>query len=125
MSPIRLSLLVLLAVAAFTVFHAPARVCIPCATPGVCTLPVGLSDKVTKAGLAAIHGKIQVVDTFPDFKVKVVDALPDLRVQVVENFPDKPGKWQFVDTFPDYKIQFVDALPDFTIQFVDAFPGVP
>lgn len=77
-----------------------------------------------KPNLAAIHGRIQVVTSFPDYRVKVVDSFADLHVQVVESFPDKPGRWQMVESFPDYKIQFVDSFPDFTIRYVDSFPGV-
>lgn len=70
-----------------------------------------------------IFGKIQVVDSFPDYKVRVVHAFADLKVQVVTSFPDRPGKWQMVTSRPDYKIQFVKAGEDFTIQYVTDFPG--
>ena len=76
-----------------------------------------------KPDVSAIHGRIQVVTSFPDYRVKVVDSFADLHVQVVESFPDKPGRWQMVESFPDYKIQFVDSFPDFTIRYVDNFPG--
>lgn len=76
-----------------------------------------------KLDVGKIHGRIQYVSSFPDYKVQKVSAFPDLKVQVVESFPDGPGKWQIVDSFPDYKIQLVDAFPDFTVQFVDSFPG--
>lgn len=85
------------------------------------------SNKITKNGYfrgTKLCGKVQVVDSFPDFKVQIVDSFPDLRVQKVESFPDVIGKWQFVDSFPDFKIQYVNSFPDFTIQFVDSFPGV-
>ena len=72
-----------------------------------------------------LYGKVQVVDSFPDFKVQEVTAFPDIKVQRVTAFPDKCGKWQFVKSFPDFKIQFVKSFPDFKVQFVDAFPGVP
>jgi len=42
--------------------------------------------------LSLIHGKIKVVDSFPDYKVKIVESFADLHVQVVESFPDKPGQ---------------------------------
>jgi len=83
--------------------------------------------KITKNGYfrgIKLCGKVQVVDSFPDFKVQVVDSFPDLKVKVVDSFPDEIGKWQFVDSFPDFKIQFVDSFPDFKIQYVDSFPGV-
>ena len=53
----------------------------------------------TTAPVMSIYGKIQVVDSFPDYKVKVVDSFPDLKVKTVSSFPDGPGKWQFVDSF--------------------------
>ena len=74
--------------------------------------------------LSKIYGKIQVVESFPDYKVKIVDSFPDLKVQIVESFPNSEGKWQMVSSFPDYKIQFVESFPDFTIKYVDSFPGV-
>ena len=74
--------------------------------------------------LARVHGRIQVVESFPDYKVKVVESFADLHVQVVESFPDKPGTWKMVDSFPDYRIQFVESFPDFTIKYVSSFPGV-
>ena len=72
-----------------------------------------------------LHGKIKIVDAFPDLKVQVVDAFPDLKVQVVDAFPDKCGKWKMVDAFPDVKIQMVTAFPDIKIKYVNAFPGLP
>ena len=72
-----------------------------------------------------LHGKVQVVDAFPDFEVEVVDAFPDLEVELVDAFPDDCGEWEIVDAFPDFTIEYVDAFPDFTIEYVDAFPGVP
>jgi hypothetical protein len=73
--------------------------------------------------LAKIHGRVQFVTSFPDYRVKVVDNFPDLKVQMVTSFPDKPGQWQMVDSFPDFKVQIVDSFPDFTIQYVTSFPG--
>lgn len=84
----------------------------------------GLIQAAPPADLAAIHGKIQFVDSFPDYKVKVVESFADLHVQMVTSFPDRPGKWQVVTSFPDYKIQLVDSFPDFTIKYVQSFPGV-
>tara|TARA_B100001146_G_C16003498_1_gene357763 strand:+ start:16 stop:366 length:351 start_codon:yes stop_codon:yes gene_type:complete len=89
-------------------------------------------DDLTQANATAltvdvlkIYGKIQIVNSFPDYKVQVVNSFPDLKVQVVNSFPDKPGKWQMVNSFPDYKIQFVNSFPDFKIQYVNSFPGKP
>jgi hypothetical protein len=74
--------------------------------------------------LPKIHGKIQIVTSFPDYKVKIVSSFADLHVKVVESFPDDPGEWQMVESFPDYTIQFVESFPDFTIKYVESFPGV-
>lgn len=74
---------------------------------------------------AALFGRVQVVDSFPDFKVAVVDSFPDLKVKPVSSFPDACGEWRFVDSFPDFTVQFVDSFPDFTIEFVESFPGLP
>ncbi len=81
------------------------------------------AKKASKPPVGKIYGRIQFVNSFPDFKVQQVNAFPDLRVQKVNTFPDGSGKWQIVDSFPDYKIQMVNAFPDFTVQFVDTFPG--
>lgn len=75
--------------------------------------------------VARIYGRIQIVNSFPDYRVKVVRSFPDLKVQVVKSFPNGPGRWQMVESFPDYKIQLVDSFPDFEIQYVDSFPGKP
>lgn len=72
-----------------------------------------------------LFGKVQIVNSFPDFKVQSVNSFPDLKVQWVNSFPDKCGLWQSVNSFPDFKIQFVDSFPDFKIQFVNSFPGLP
>ena len=86
-------------------------------------LAVRAGDK--KVNVSKIHGRIQYVKSFPDYKVKAVTSFPDLRVQVVESFPSSPGQWQIVDSFPDYKIEMVESFPDFTVQFVSSFPGPP
>jgi hypothetical protein len=77
----------------------------------------------TKVDVSKIHGRIQYVTSFPDYKVQAVTSFPDLRVQIVTSFPDKPGMWEIVDSFPDYKIEMVQSFPDFTVQFVGSFPG--
>ncbi len=102
---------------------------LPFAVAGLLALVVvGAGPQPSRAGSRAvdvskIHGRIQFVTSFPDYKVQVVNSFADLKVKVVTSFPDKPGEWQKVDSFPDYKIQIVDSFPDFTIQWVDAFPG--
>ena len=83
----------------------------------------GSSAGNKKVDVSKIHGHIQFVKSFPDYKVQAVTSFPDLRVQIVESFPDAPGQWQIVTSFPDYKIQMVDSFPDFTVQFVTSFPG--
>lgn len=71
-----------------------------------------------------LYGKVQVVNSFPDFKVKKVTSFEDLKVKQVTSFPDKCGRWQFVNSFPDFKIQYVDSFEDFKIKFVDSFEGL-
>ena len=71
-----------------------------------------------------LYGKVQIVESFPDFKVKVVSSFPDLKVEKVTSFADSCGKWEIVTSFPDFKIQLVDSFPDFTIEYVSSFPGV-
>ena len=75
-----------------------------------------------KVDPSKIHGRIQLVDSFPDFKVKAVKSFPDAKVKVVDAFPG-PGKWQIVDSFPNFQIQLVDSFPDFTVEFADGIPG--
>lgn len=86
-------------------------------------LGVRAGDK--KVNVSKIHGRIQYVNSFPDYKVQAVTSFPDLRVQIVTSFPSSPGQWQIVESFPDYKIQMVNSFPDFTVQFVSSFPGPP
>jgi hypothetical protein len=85
-------------------------------------LVVRAGDK-PKVDVSKIHGRIQVVKSFGDYKLKAVTSFPDLRVEIVESHPSAAGQWQIVESFPDYKIQMVDSFPDFTIQFVKSFPG--
>lgn len=77
-----------------------------------------------KPDLAKLFGKIQFVESFPDYKVKIVESFADLHVKIVDSFPDGPGKWKLVNSFPDFKLQMVESFPDFTIKYVDSFPGV-
>jgi hypothetical protein len=87
----------------------------------VLVLGAGAGEK--KVNVSKVHGRIQYVKSFPDYKVQAVTSFPDLRVQIVESFPTSPGQWQIVDSFPDYKIEMVNSFPDFTVQFVSSFPG--
>ena len=87
----------------------------------VLAFSVRAGDK--KVDVAKVHGRIQFVNSFPDYKVQAVTSFADLHVQIVTSFPDKPGQWQIVDSFPDYKIEMVNSFPDFTIQYVNCFPG--
>mgnify|MGYP003389498752 CR=1 FL=1 len=78
-----------------------------------------------KPDVSKIYGKIQFVNSFPDFKVQIVNSFPDLKVKVVNSFPDKVGKWKIVNSFPDFKIQIVNSFPDFKVKYVNSFPGLP
>jgi hypothetical protein len=88
-------------------------------------MPTGAVPKSCVFKGKKLWGKVQIVNSFPDFKVEKVTSFPDLKVQEVSSFPDKCGKWQFVTSFPDFKIQYVKSFPDFKIQKVQSFPGVP
>jgi hypothetical protein len=81
-------------------------------------------DKCTFKGFK-LYGKVQFVESFPDFKVQIVNSFPDLKVQTVSTFPDGCGKWQTVSSFPDFKVQLVKSSPDLKIESVMTFPGVP
>ena len=70
-----------------------------------------------------IFGRIQLVETFADYRVEVVDAFADLRVKKVDASADGSGLWHLVDAFPDFRIQIVSVFGDFRIQWVDSFPG--
>ena len=83
------------------------------------------SQTHTKVDVSKIYGKIQFVNSFPDFKVQIVNSFPDLKVEVVNSFPDKVGRWKIVNSFPDYKIQIVNSFPDFKVKYVNSFPGLP
>ena len=69
-----------------------------------------------------LHGKVQIVEAFPDLKVQIVEAHADLEVKLVEAFPDDCGEVQLVEAFPDVKIQIVEAFPDLKVKIVNAFP---
>ncbi|MEQ8936042.1 MAG: hypothetical protein RIE56_09665 [Amphiplicatus sp.] len=73
----------------------------------------------------ALHGNVQIVESFPDLKVEIVQSFPDLKVKRVESFPDDCGEWRFVQSFPDFKIQLVSSFPDLKIEYVESFPGLP
>ena len=46
-----------------------------------------------------LYGKVQIVDSFGDFKIEVVDSFPDIKVQKVDSFADECGKWEIVASF--------------------------
>ena len=71
-----------------------------------------------------LHGKIQIVESFPDIKVQIVDAHADLEIKLVETFPDDCGEVQLVESFPDIKVQIVESFPDLKIKIVSDFPGI-
>jgi hypothetical protein len=79
--------------------------------------------KLSRPDLSRIHGRIQYVAEFPDYRVEVVDSMADLEVAEVSALANGPGLWQVVDSFPDYRIQIVEAFGDFKIRFVNAFSG--
>jgi hypothetical protein len=72
-----------------------------------------------------LHGRVKVVESFPDIEVKVVTSFPDIDVKSVESFADDCGEWQFVESFPDFTIRYVDSFPDLEIRMVESFPGLP
>ena len=88
-------------------------------------VPMGKVDKSCTLGGKKLHGKVKVVEHFPDFKVKVVEHFPDLKVKFVQHFPDSCGEWQLVEHFPDFTIKYVEHFPDFEIKKVEHFPGLP
>jgi len=91
------------------------------------TMPAAADSKVHGCMFNGkeLKGKVQIVNSFADFKVQVVTSFPDLKVQKVSSFPDACGKWEFVKSFPDFTIQLVNSFPDFTIEYVNSFPGEP
>jgi hypothetical protein len=56
----------------------------------LCAFSVRAGDK--RVNVAKIHGRIQFVNSFPDYKVQAVTSFPDLHVQIVTSSPDKPGQ---------------------------------
>ncbi len=82
-----------------------------------------LDDSCTFKG-KPLHGKVKIVEHYPDFKVKVVTSYPDLKVKIKDNYPDKCGEWKIVDSYPDFKVQVVNSYPDFKIKLVERYPGV-
>ena len=83
-------------------------------------------DRVGSREIAkGIYGRIQWVDSFPDYRVKIVTSFPDLYVESVSSFPDREGRWQIVMSNPDYRIQRVEVGEDFRIQVVGSLPGLP
>jgi hypothetical protein len=75
-----------------------------------------------KVNPASIHGRIQLVTSFPDYRVQAVTGLADVRVKIVKSLPHS-GEWQIVSSFPDYRIELVNALPDFTVEFDGGVPS--
>ncbi|KHT34633.1 hypothetical protein [Pectobacterium carotovorum] len=80
--------------------------------------PFSLAVDVSK-----VYGRIQIVDSFPDYRVQIVSAHERLRVQEVTAFANRAGEWEIVDSFPDFKIQIVDIHPDFKVRLIEHFPG--
>jgi hypothetical protein len=97
---------------------------------GLCLLaliPASNPDRVSEpkpVDVSKIYGRIQFVDSFPDYTFKVVDSFEDLRVKKVSSFPTSCGKWKIVNSFPDFKLKLVTSFPDFTVKYVTSFPGI-
>lgn len=94
--------------------------CVLAAIPGSRPMPTPVPKQVD---VSKIYGRIQFVDSFPDYTFKVVRSFEDLRVQKVNSFPTSCGKWKIVNSFPDFKLKLVKSFPDFTIKYVTSFPG--
>ena len=71
-----------------------------------------------------LKGRVQFVESFPDFKIQFVESFPDIKVKFVTSFPDDCGEWQVVETYPDFKVQVVESFPDIKIKLVSSFPGM-
>ena len=71
-----------------------------------------------------LHGKVEIVESFPDIKVEIVNSFSDIKVHWVESFPDDCGEWEKVESFPDFKIQIVESFPDLKVEIVSSFPGM-
>ena len=37
--------------------------------------------------VSRIYGKIQFVDSYPDYKIQIVDSYPDFTIEYVESWP--------------------------------------
>ena len=118
-APFTLLILIAVALAVLVAHNTTARSTKPDANNPSPPVPACQGVDVSR-----VYGKIQFVDSFPDYRVKVVNSFPDLKVKKVASFPSEPGKWQMVNSFPDFKIKLVDSFPDFTIKYVNSFPGV-
>ncbi len=46
-----------------------------------------VADDCTLDGVP-LHGEVEVVESFADFRVQVVTSFPDLKVKTVSSFPD-------------------------------------
>jgi hypothetical protein len=40
-----------------------------------------------KVDVGKVHGRIQFVTSFPDYKVEMVNSFPDFTIQYVKSFP--------------------------------------
>jgi hypothetical protein len=72
-----------------------------------------------------LHGKVQFVESFADFKIEYVESFPDLKVKFVTSFPDECGEWEVVESFPDFKVEVVESFADIKVEVVESFPGLP
>lgn len=56
--------------------------------------PFSLAVDVSK-----VYGRIQIVDSFPDYRVQIVNAHEHLRVQEVTAFANRPGNGKLLIIF--------------------------
>ncbi len=57
------------------------------------------------ADVKSIYGKIQLVDSFPDYKVEVVSSFPDLKVQKFQALPTARENGKSSIVFPTTKFK--------------------
>jgi len=81
-------------------------------------------SRVTKAELARIKGKIELVNFSPDYKVEIVDRYADLHVVKMDSYARNVGEWEITDFGADFKVEIVQNHGDFKVKWVDRYPGV-
>ncbi|GEM_PF-1320513 len=81
------------------------------------------ATRQSDARACELHGRVQFVEHFADYKIKYVRNFADADVTFVDTFPDKPGRWKVVSSFPDFTVQVVNTFPDFTVKRTQSSPG--